>query len=144
MTLTGIAPDLQNLILLNYESEVKVIILVGWWMFSLVYLLFWYKRQQPTKLFLVGTFRAIMYIMSFIYSWLFWLLYPVMKHPNVGIDNILIFLAWSYTSITTVFLVMFIFNFTLWIPKVVLKFGKFDIDGWEDNAIKEYFGDWKK
>lgn len=135
--------DLQNLIVLNYEHEVKMIILVGWWIFSLVYLLYWYKRQEPTKIFLLGTFRGILYITSFLWAWLFWLLYPVMLHPNVPIDNILIFLAYAYTGITTIFFVMFIFNFTIWIPKIVLKFGKFDITGWEEHAIKEYFGDLK-
>lgn len=144
MTLTGIPTDLQNLLILNYESEVKVLLLVGWWFFALIYLMFWYKRQQPTKYFLVGTIRAILYIMSFIYAWSFWILYAVFKHPNVPIDNLLIFLAWSYTAITTVMLVLFLFNFLLWIPKAVLTFGKFDITGWEDHAVKEYFGSFKK
>lgn len=143
MTLAGIPIDLQNLLILNYEYQVKVIILVGWWIFSLIYLMYWYKNQKPTKYFLVGTFRAIMYIMSFLWAWLFWLLFPVMLHPNVPIDQILIFLAYSYSILSTIFFVMFIFNFTLWVPKAVLKFGKWDITGWEDNAIKEYFGNVK-
>lgn len=151
MTLAGIPVDLQNLILLNYELQVKVIILFGLWIFSLVYLLYWYKRQQPTKIFLVGTFRASMYVTSFIWSWLFWWAYPVMIHPNVGIDNILLFITYSYTGIVTLFTVMFIVNFTLWIPKAIVTFGKLDLTGWEDHALNNYFGDvanirkwWKK
>ena len=148
MTLENIPTDLQELIILDYEFQVKIILLAGWWFFALIYLLYWYPKQQPTKLFLVGTFRGVMYIMSFLYVWLFWLLFPVYLHPNVPIDNLLLFLAYSYTGLSTVFLVMFIFNFTLWIPKFILKFGKWDITGFEDNAIKEYFGSfsngWKK
>lgn len=151
MTLAGIPVDVQTLIILNYELQVKTIILVGLWIFSLVYLMYWYKRQQPTRIFLLGTFRATLYISSFIWTWLFWLVYPVMLHPNVAIDNILLFISYSYVGITTIFLVMFVVNFTLWIPKAIVTFGKLDITGWEDHAIKEYFGDianvrkwWKK
>lgn len=137
--------ELQNLIVLEYEAQVKVILLVGWWIFSLIYLLYWYERQQPTKFFLVGTFRAIMYMLSFMWAWLFWLLFPVYYHPAIGISDLLIFLAYAYTILIMIFFVMLVFNFTLWIPKFIINKGKLDMKGFEDDAIKEYFGKaWEK
>ena len=144
MTLDNIPIDLQNLIVLDYEHRIKTVLLVGWFIFSLFYLLYWYKNQKPTKLFLLGTFRASMYVTSWLYTWLFWLIYPVFIHPNVPVDNLLLFLAYSYTSLSTLFLVVFIFNFTLWIPKFVINFGKMDITTFEDKAISKYFGNFNK
>ena len=144
MTLQNIPLDLQNLLILDYEYRVKTILFVGWWIFSLFYLLYWYKRQDPTKIFLLGTFRASMYATSWLYTWLFWLIYPIYLHPNVAIDNLLLFLAYSYTGIVTIFFVMFVFNFTLWVPRFVINFGKIDLSTFEDTAFTNYFGKSKK
>lgn len=141
MTLTNIPLDIQNLLILDYENRIKSVLLVGWFILSLFYLLFWYKSQKPTKLFILGTFRASMYVTSWLYSWLFWLIYPVYTHPNVPIDNLLIFLGGSYTALSTVFFVILMFNFTVWIPKFLIKFGKIEVNGFEAHAIKAYFGD---
>jgi len=140
MTLTGIPADLQLLLVLDYEGKVKTILMVGWFLFSLFYLLYWYKRQEPTKLFFLGTFRASMYVTAWLYSWLFWLIYPVFLHPNVPIDNLLIFLGAAYSSISTIFFVIFVFNFTIWVPRFIVKFGKLDVLNWESEAFKSYFG----
>lgn len=140
MAIATLPADLQTLILLDYEHQVKIVLLVGWWILSIVYLLFWYKRQQPTKIFILGTFRAIIYGAAWLWSWLFWLLYPVYIHPDVAIDQLLIFLAYSYTGLIMIFFVMFVVNFTLWIPRFLIRFGKFDMTGFEDHAIDEFFG----
>lgn len=140
MTLANIPIDVQPFIELNYEYNVKLILLVGWWLFALFYLMYWHKQQKPTKIFLLGTFRASMYVTAWLYSWLFWLIFPVFIHPNVPIDNLLLFLGYAYTGISTVFFVMFVFNFTVWLPKFIYHFGKLDFTGFEDSAIEEYFG----
>lgn len=140
MTLTGMPVQLQNLLILDYENRVKTILLVGWFLFSLFYMMYWYKRQKPTKLFILGTFRASMYATAWMYSWLFWLIYPVFLHPNVPIDDLLLFLAAAYTGLSTVFFVIFTFNFTAWTARFLINFGKVDISSWEDAAFKEYFG----
>lgn len=140
MTLIGIPVDVQNFILLNYEYKVKLILLVGWFILALVYLMYWYKKQDPTKLFILGTFRASMYITSWLYVWLFWLIFPIYINPNVPIDNLLLFLAYSYTGLSTIFFVIFVFNFTIWIPRFIINFGKIDINGFEKEAFKSYFG----
>lgn len=144
MTLENIPIDLQNLLILDYENRIKTILLVGWWIFSLFYLFYLYKKQKPTKLFLLGTFRATMYVMSWLYFWLFWLIYPVFLHPNVPVDNLLLFLGYGYTGLSTIFFVIFMFNFTVWIPRFIINFGKIDISTFEDNAFSEYFGKLKK
>ena len=140
MVLSDIPANIQPLVELQYESYIKTILLVGWFIFALYYLMYKYKHQEPTKLFLLGTFRASMYITAWLYSWLFWLIYPVFIHPAVPVDQLLIFLAWAYTIISTIFFVIFIFNVTLWIPRFIVRFGKIDLEGWEDHAISNYFG----
>lgn len=141
MVLTNItSPEVQELILLGYESNVKMILLFGWWLLSMFYIFYLYENQKPTSIFLLGTFRAILYITCYMWAWLFWLLYPVYSNPYVAIDTLLLFLSYSYGGIITIFFVMFVFNFTLWIPQFIINYGKFDIQTWEDGAIKEYFG----
>lgn len=140
MTLENISVGLQELLILDYEFKVKTILMVGWFILSLIYLNHWYKEQKETKLFIVGTFRASMYVTAWLYSWLFWLIYPIYIHPNVPIDNLLLFLGWAYTGLSTVFFVIFAFNFTLWIPKALRNFGKIDVSAFEGSAIRNYFG----
>lgn len=140
MALNNLPVDVQQYLILNYESDVKWIILFGFWMLSMIYVHYWYDEQKDTKYFLVGTYRATMYFMSKMWNYLFWLLFPVTLHPAVGIDNLLIFLGYAYTGLIGFAFILFVFNFTLWLPKFILERGKLDISGWEDKAIENYFG----
>lgn len=143
MAFSDLTPILQEAYILDYNLKVKTIILFGWFIVSLFYVFYLYNKQEPTKYFLVGTFRASMYTVSWFYMWLFWLLYPVMIHPEVGIDNILIFVMAIYSILFFLFTTILIFNFTVLVPKFVINRGKMDITNFEENAMKSYFGNFK-
>lgn len=140
MAFTDLSPTLQNLLQLEYELQVKFILLFGWWLVSLFYVFFLYKNQKPTPYFFLGTFRAVMYTVAYFWMWLFWLLFPVYIHPNQGIEELLLFVASVYSVLFFVFTTILIFNATVWIPKFIIKFGKIDIKTWEEGAFKKYFG----
>jgi len=144
MTYANLPLVLQDLLMLSYQTQYKTIIMVGWFILSLFYIFYWHKRQLPTPFLFVGTVRATGYIMAYLYVFLFWLIYPIYLNPVVNIDNLLIFVFSMYSIIIVTFWVLFVINFTLWIPKAIVNLGKLDITSWEDHAIKKYFGEFKK
>lgn len=129
----------RSLLEIAYNHEVKVFLLFGFWLLSLFYIFYLSKNQEKTKLLLVATARASLYAVSYFYSWLFFLIYPVMVHPAVGVDSLLIFLSSIYGIIFTVAFVIFITNSTLFIWRFVLKRGNVDLDFVESNAFKYHF-----
>lgn len=143
MAYTDLSPTIQNLFQIEYELQVKVIIMFGWWLFSLFYVFYLYKNQEPTDLFLLGTIRAVVYSVAYFWMYLFFLLFPVYIHPNQGIDELLIFVASVYSILFFVFTTVLIFNATLILPKYIITKGNIDISNWEENAFKKYFGNWK-
>lgn len=143
MAYSDLTPVLQNLLEIEYNLQVKMIILFGWWVLSLFYVFFWYKKQEPTKYFILGTFRAVTYSVCYLWIWLFWFLTPVYIHPAQGVDELLIFVATIYSVLFFIFTTILIFNFTVWIPKFIIKKGRLDIKHWEDTAFKNYFGNFK-
>lgn len=144
MGFEDLTPLLQEVYMLNYDLQVKNIILFGWFVVSLFYVFYVYQNQKPTQLFFVGTFRASMYYLSYLYLFGFFLIYPIMIHPRVPIDTLLLFLGSAYSILITVFTVIFITNFTAWIPKLILNKGKIDVKTWEEHAINRYFRSLKK
>lgn len=129
----------RSLLEIAYNHEVKVFLLFGFWLLSLFYVFYLSKNQNKTKLLFVATIRSSLYAVSYFYLWLFFLIYPVMIHPAVGVDSLLIFLASIYGIIFTVAFVLFITNSTLFITRFILRRGNVDIKYIEANAFKYQF-----
>lgn len=144
MAFENLSSYVQNLYLVEYEYQVKIILLFGFLLLSFLYRYYLYPNQKPTKIFFLGTLRALIYGLSVIYIWLFWLIIPVMINPNVSLDNLLIFIFTLYGVIFVVFGALFLFNATVWIPKFIINFGKIDIENFESDAFESYFGKIKK
>ena len=140
MAFSDLTDFMQNIYLTEYDYQVKVLLLFGWFLLSIFYVFYWHKRQAPTKLFFLGTTRAIVYGVCYLWLYGFWLTTPLMINPNVPLDNLLLFLAYSYTGIFSVAIVILLFNATVWIPKFLANYGKMDLDNYETSAFKAYFG----
>lgn len=140
MTFSDLTNFMQNVYMTEYEYQVKVLLLFGWFLLSIFYVFYWHKRQKPTKLFFLGTARAIIYGICYLWLYGFWLTTPLMINPNVSLDNLLIFLAYAYTAIFSVAIVILLFNVTVWTPRFIVNFGKIDLENYESSALKAYFG----
>jgi hypothetical protein len=143
MAFTDLSTVYQDLLQIEYELQVKVILLFGWWLFALFYVFFLYKNQKPTQYFIVGTWRAVVYSVSYLWMYLFFLLFPVYIHPNHGVDELLLFVGSLYSVLFFVFTVILTLNVTLLLPKFIITKGNIDISNWEESAFKKYFGGWK-
>lgn len=137
MTLNNLSEFMQNIYIMSYEFRVKNIILVGLFIFSLFYIFWLSKNQKETNYLFIASSRVVLYVGSYLYSWLFFLIYPVMIHPNVSIDNILILLFSLYSIIFTVWTIIFLINAWIFIPKAVLKLGKFNINSREGDILNK-------
>lgn len=136
MAFSDLSSELQTLFILNYEYQVKIIILFGFFLLSLFYVFYLYPNQRDTKYLLVGSLRAIMYMVSYLWLWLFWFFFPVALVPTYGIESLLLFLASIYGVIFTAGMIIFVLNGISFILRFFIKFGKVDINSWEKTAIK--------
>lgn len=126
---------INNLLIQNYETTTKLFILFGLFMFSMFYVFYLKKKQEPSQFFLVGTVRQILYILSCFYMWMFFLIFPIFMHPNVPIDNLLIFMFSSYSIGFTIFMIIFVAN-------LFLKYGKYAFRIDKLGELKNSESDW--
>lgn len=144
MTYENLSPYLQDILVTQWEHNVKILILGLLFLFSLFYVLYLYDTYKPTKIFFLGFVRGWIYLCAYSFAWLFLLIMPVILHPAVSPDTLLIFLASVYSIIFMVVLVLFIFNATVWIPQIIMRWGKFEPSLIKEAALNNYMKEWKK
>lgn len=136
MAFSDLSSELQSIYLLNYDFQVKVILLFGFFLLALFYVFYLYPNQKETKYLFVGSYRAIMYLVAYSWLYLFWLLFPVALVPTYSSEQLLLFLAGVYSILFTIAMVLFVVNGVSFILRFFVKFGKVDMKTWEDTAIK--------
>lgn len=130
---------INNMLIQRYETTVKVLILFGFFMLSIYYTKYVHPRLNPSKYFFVGTIRLLIYTLSYLWMFLFFLVMPVMIHPNVGIDNILIFLTSIYSIAFFVLTAVFIANAYFIVPEWVINISKIDLNSPEKKWLKNHY-----
>lgn len=138
MEFNNLTNSLQNILMVSYYQDIKLFLLFGLFFVSLFYVFYVYENQKKTKFLFVSTIRFIFYVLTYFYMWVFFLIFPLLYHPAVPIDNLLIFLTSFYLIVFTIFTIMFVVNGTSYMLRAIVNFGKFDIDNAENKVIKNH------
>ena len=143
MYFTSISPQIQNLIMVNFEFFAKKFILVMfilycvWWIFSA-------KDQKPTPYILVGLLRVIATVSSYIFLAMMPLFIFVL-YPEAGVENFFMLFFTVYWVILILVGIFGFINLIYYAPKYMLRMGGIDINSTRDNIImndldKKFFG----
>ena len=138
MSFDNLAPSIQDILMVSYYQDVKLFLLFGLFFVSVFYVFYIYRNQKKTKFLFVSTIRLIFYVLTYFYMWIFFLLFPLIYHPRVEIDVLLIFLTTFYTIVFTIFTIMFVINGTSYMLRALTNYGGFDIDNPESKVIKKH------
>lgn len=130
---------INNLLVQNYELSIKLLVLFGLFMTSIYYTKYVHPGLKPSKYFLIGTVRLIFYSVSKLWQGLFLLVTVVMLHPNVGIDNILLFITSIYSAGFFIFTGIFIANAYFIVPEWAFNVSKIDLDSPEKYWLKKHY-----
>lgn len=138
---TELITELMNI---GYNQLVKNFLLVGLFIFSILYIFYIHKNQEKTKYLLMGMVRMVLYTVSYVYSFLFFLLYPFMIHWEVSADTLLIWLLSAYGIIFTTFTTIFVLNWSLFITRFVIKGGNLDMQTEDFDWLKNFKRSFKR
>lgn len=129
---------------IGYNQLVKNFLLVGLFIFSILYIFYIHKNQEKTKYLLMGIVRTVFYSVSYLYSFIFFLIYPFVIHWKVSADTLLIWLLSIYGIMFTAFTVIFVLNWSLLIARFVIKGGNLDVQTEDFDWLKKFQRSFKR
>ncbi len=140
---TNLSPTVQNLLMVQFEFFGKIF-LFGFFLIVAVLYIHSKKNQKDTPYILLGFFRSLMYIFSWIYIY-FTPLFIVWLYPQQSINRVLtgFFLLYRYSTLI-IGLLLFI-NFIFYTPLVLAKLGGVNIQSSNTNKVlDDLLGKYKK
>lgn len=145
MAFENLSAEMQNLLLVEYNYTYKLIIIFGFFLFSLIYLLYWKaNHEKPTAFYSVGYMRIILTILCSVYS----VLLPLsilMLTPEFAFSAFVMVFNPIYIAILIILLILLLVDAFYFLPTIAMKVGGFDIgDPRVAKAYKAVKGFFKK
>lgn len=119
MTFSDLTPELQNIMLVNFEFFAKIIIIGGFFLLS-IFLIYKFTTLKQTPYVLISIIRVISLAFSSIYL-LFSPTYILLLYPQFPFENMIIWIFYFLLVITFIAFIFFMINLVYYSPIYILK-----------------------
>lgn len=139
MSFTDLSPVMQNLILYNYDSSMKLLFLFTFYFISIFYL-FYYKLkvEKPTALWSVMILRVIVSAFSF-FGLVFYPVILLTLDPNFTFSEFFQIYGYIYLSIVVLIMFIILLDFSKWGFILFLRMMGIKGDSQEYNKFRRWY-----
>lgn len=124
MAFSDLPQVLQDMYIIDYQQDMKYIILIGFFIYSLVYIFYWNDKGKQTKYIFVSSLRLLLYVCCYFYSLIFPLVLIYLGHPAVNLDIMIKDLFIICGVLMILYNILFIFNGSVILLEWLVSKGK--------------------